>query len=364
MNILILTSHLNPGGVPRYVINLAKGFKNLGDKVFISSYGGLWIEELNNLNIEHKRIPINTKLFFSYKILLSFFYLIPFIKREKIEVIHSNTRVTQSLGYLLYKFFKIPYVSAYHGFYKNSLMRRMYKFSGVKTIAVSRAVKEHLSRDLAIEPDKITVVHNGIDKTEFANKLRNCREVDLKEDDIILGILGRISQEKGHFLALDTLALLIKEYPNLYLLVCGKGKLEEKLKTEIKNRELAHRVKFIDWSANDFLDIVNILLVPSKKEGFGYAVVEAFTKSVPVIGFNVGGIAEIIKDKVNGLLFYDYTSQALRERIVELMRDRQLLTTIINNAKEDSNYYVLERMVKETRQVYIEAIKICKLAKE
>ena len=98
MNILIITTHLNIGGISRYVINLAKGLARGSDTVFVASSGGQWQKELSIDNITHLKIPINTKSILSFKVLKSFFILSEFLKEQKIDIIHANTRVTQSLG--------------------------------------------------------------------------------------------------------------------------------------------------------------------------------------------------------------------------------------------------------------------------
>ncbi|UCG35365.1 MAG: glycosyltransferase [Candidatus Omnitrophota bacterium] len=84
MKILLLTTHLNPGGIPRYVLNLAKGLKARGHEVWVASNGGNWCNQLQELGIVHKRIPIRTKSFLSPKVFFSLFTLLGFINMEKI----------------------------------------------------------------------------------------------------------------------------------------------------------------------------------------------------------------------------------------------------------------------------------------
>lgn len=357
MNILILCTHLNPAGISRYVINLAKGLMRSGHKVYVSCYGGQWLDKLSAANIPYRLIPIKTKSVCSIKVFLSLISLFPLLRREKIQVVHANTRVTQYLGYLIYKIFQIPYISTFHGFHRPTLFRKLYKFSGLRTIAVSVAVKKHLAEDMKIEESKIRVVYNGIDKDEFLEKKRTKLDYGFKQNDFVVGILGRISEEKGHLLAAEALKLLAPQHKNIYLLISGKGRLERELKLFFKLGEIKDRVKFVELEAKDFLDIPDLLLVPSKKEGFGYAVVEAFIKGVPVIGFDTGGIAEIIKDRENGLLFYTYDAVSLKGAISEIMRNNDLRKTIVARAKVYAETFSLERMARDTENVYHEALR-------
>ncbi|OQX80791.1 MAG: hypothetical protein B6D56_04185 [Candidatus Omnitrophica bacterium 4484_70.1] len=111
MKVLILTTHLNYGGIPRYVLNLAKGLKLKEHRVWVGSSGGIWQERLKKEGIDHLYLPINTKSFLSIKVFLSLFFLVPFLLRNSIDVIIANTRVTQFLAYLVMRFFEIKYIS-------------------------------------------------------------------------------------------------------------------------------------------------------------------------------------------------------------------------------------------------------------
>ncbi|MCK9572897.1 MAG: glycosyltransferase family 4 protein [Candidatus Omnitrophica bacterium] len=357
MRILLLSTHLNAGGISRYILTLAKGLKKDGHEVWVScAPKGEWLEKLEKEGIPYKTIPIKTKSILSIKIFISFFILAKFIKKERIEVIHSSSRVTQFLGFLLYKFTRVPYVTTFHGFYRKNRARKQLKFEGLRTIAISENVKAHLSKDLNIPEGKIRIVFNGICREEFGRREKTKIDYGFKEKDFVIGILGRISEEKGHFLAIEAFKLLSDKYNNVYLAISGKGKLEEELKTFIKLTDIGDKTKFFNMEAKDFLDIPDILIVPSKREGFGYVIVEAFLKEVPVIGFNGGAISEIIKNGENGLLFDKYEGFCLKQAIEQLMFDKTLCERIVKKAKEDAQIFSMENMALNTEKVYQEVI--------
>ncbi|MFH1505317.1 MAG: glycosyltransferase family 4 protein [Candidatus Omnitrophota bacterium] len=369
MNILILTTHLNPGGVSRYVINLAGALKQKGHQVWVASSSGVWIDKLKSLGVNHKIIPIKTKSIVSIKILFSLIQLFPFLLRHNISIVHCNTRVTQALGFFIHSCLRIPYISAFHGFYRPSIFRKIFQFSGSKAITVSKAVKKHIIEDLGVDGDKTRVVYNGIDKEEFTLRGNNRDRGGFKESDYLIGILGRISEEKGHFLAVEAIAALIpsraqagasglsRGYKDIYLLISGTGKMEEKLKLFVETKGLKSRVKFVNREADNFLDSIDLLIVPSRKEGFGYSIVEAFFKEVPVVGFNTGGISEIIKNCQNGVLFNEYNSFSLAKAIEKVFLDKELKEKIIVNAKKDVSRWTAQRMAEDTLSVYNEALK-------
>ena len=355
MKILILTTHLNYGGISRYVLNLAKGLKLKNHYVWVGSHGGVWQKELERLCINHLNLPINTKSFLSIKVFLSFFKLIPFLLKEKIDIIIANTRVTQFLGYLVMRFFKIKYVSVFHGFYKKRWERKIFKFEGNKTIAISKAVKRHLIEDFHIKEEKVKVIYNGVDIQEFIKKRYSKEDFGLSSF-LTLGILGRISSEKGHFLVASSFKELIKKYSNLYLLICGEGRLKEDFKQFIKRIGIENRVKFFSLEGKDFLDIVDILVVASSKEGLGMVILEAFAKGVAVVAYPSGGIKEIIKDKVTGIFFHPYSAFSLKEKIEELIKNKDLQRKIVEEAKKEVFRFSLERMTQKIEDLLKEVV--------
>jgi len=357
MRLLLLTTHLNPGGIPRYVLGLAKGLKMQGHTVWVASSGGSWCNQLQESGVPHKHIPIKTKSFLNPKVFFSLFALLGFIKREKIEIVHANNRVTQHLGFLIHRFSGIPYVSTFHGFYRPSLLRKLFKFEGDKTIAISKAVKSHLTQNLKIKEEKVRVVYNGIDQERFLPKTKDKEKYGFKKNDFLVGLLSRISAEKGHFLAVEAMQQLSVKYPDLYLVITGTGRLQEKLKKYVAQTGLENKIKFLAYPSEEILDILDLLVMPSQSEGFGFLIIEAFLKGVAVVGFNTGGIAEIIENKKNGLLFEHYESSSLKAAIEEMINNEGLGKQLAENAKKDALRFSLENMTLATEAVYLEAIK-------
>ena len=200
MNVLILTSHLKIGGIPRYVINLAKGLKSLGDEVWVASSGGEWQVELDSQDIGHLTIPIKTKSIASPKILDSFSAISGFIEDKSIDIIHANTRVTQALAYLLYKRRNIPYVSTFHGCYRSHIVRRLLKFQGVRSIAVSNFVQSHAVERLGLDQDKTRVVYNGMDIVSCLDQAGSSQLEEIRQRlkaSPLSGTFSRLTPEKN-----------------------------------------------------------------------------------------------------------------------------------------------------------------------
>ncbi len=152
-----------------------------------------------------------------------------------------------------------------------------------------------------------------------------------------IGVVGRISPEKGQMEFLKAVALLQSEFPRIRSVLCGAPNLPARKyfdQVQALAREL--NVELLGWRediASVFSEL-DLLVVPSKDEAMGRVLVEAFAAGVPVIAFPVGGIPEVVSDDRNGFLASDTTPQALAARIREILNgDAETLRRISRNAR-------------------------------
>ncbi|HNV87013.1 MAG TPA: glycosyltransferase family 4 protein [Candidatus Omnitrophota bacterium] len=357
MNILIVTTHLRTGGITRYVYNLAKGLKQSGHDVWVASSGGLWEESLKEAGVQCLEIPLNTKSIVSPRVFRSFLTLRRFLKTQPMDLIHCNTRVSQFLGFLLWKFTKTPYVCTFHGYYKPRWSRRILKCGGNRTVAISRSVAEHLSGDLGIDSRGIRVVYNGVDLKGYNVKLPRDeirRKYQISGSPVI-GIVARLSAEKNHAILIRAFQRLLRDYPDAVLLIAGAGRLERELKRFVERLGLAERVIFLrDVAIPNVFAVLDVFVLASIKEGFGFAVVEAQLVGIPVIVSSAGGIKELVQDKVTGLVLRDNkNADELCDGIKLLLKDVRLRTEMVSRAREYAReMFSLEKMIEGMLRVY------------
>jgi glycosyltransferase involved in cell wall biosynthesis len=362
MNVLLLTTHLDLGGIPRYVINLSKGLKGLGDKVWVASSGGAWQAELGSKAIEHLTIPIKTKSIASPKILDSFLSLSGFLEGQSIDIIHANTRVTQALGCLLHKRKNIPYVSTFHGCYRPHILRRLLKFQGVRSIAVSNFVKSHTAEKLKVDQDKIRVVYNGMDIASCLDKARLSEFESIKQKlkaSPLIGTVSRLSPEKNIGLLIEAMPRLIERFPDIRLVILGQGRSEAELKARAKTLSLKERVIFLKGlHPCSVLKDLDVFISLSKGEPFGFSIIEAQVLGVPVIALASGAFKETIQDKHTGLLVESTSPEVLTEALSRVFDNKQLRDNMTASAqKRVEQRFSDSKMAEDTRFVYQEAIK-------
>ena len=260
---------------------------------------------------------------------MSLFKLLPHIKEKNIDIIHSNTRVTQVLSCIIEWLSGKPFVSTCHGFFKKRFFRKIFPCWGKKVIAISQQVKEHLLKDFAVKEKDIVVIHNGIDVDRFRNhKPENSafggRE-QLKTDlglgsGPVVGIIARLSDVKGHIYLIEAMKKVLKALPDAQLLIAGEGKMKDELVSLARHLGLEGKVFFLPQVCDTVkvLSIMDVFVMPSLKEGLGLALMEAMACGLAVIGSDVGGIKSLIQHDYNGLLVEPEDTVALSSAILEI----------------------------------------------
>lgn len=364
MNILYLTNHLNIGGITSYVLSQATGLKIRGHKIYVASSGGELLSTFNQQGITYISIPINTKREIGFKILASRFKLSRALKKFDIDIIHSNSRTTQVLGCLLSRVMNIPHISTCHGFFKRRFLRKIFPCWGVKVIAISESVKEHLMHDFGVKESDIRVIHNGIDVDRFRNQKpehRSQRKNVLGlSDGPVVGIVARLSDVKGHIYLIEAMQQVIKDNPQAQLLIVGEGRQKDNLVRRVKDLDIAKNVFFMP-SVNDtkeVLSVMDLFVMPSLKEGLGLSLMEAMACGICVMGSDVGGIRSLIQDGYNGRLIKPADSMGIACVIIELLQDDKIRESLARQGQIFiSQNFSQEKMVLETERLYLECLK-------
>ncbi|MFC1646552.1 glycosyltransferase family 4 protein [Candidatus Omnitrophota bacterium] len=364
MKILHITTHLNKGGIASYLSSLAIGLEKRGHDVLVSSSGGECKTIFLNNNLKHIDIPIRTKNEIGLSMFLSYFILKKFLLKNPVDIIHAHTRVTQALASHLAKKFKIPLITTCHGFFRPRWHRKRFPYWGNKTIAISNQVKRHLISDFKIDEKDIYLVHNGVDLEKFKdhtpeeiNSLKE--EMGIKEGSFVIGVTARFSTVKGLEYFIRALPQVLKARDNVIFLLVGYGKEEPKLRQITKDLNIDDKVIFFKPTKEtyEYLCAMDIFVMPSIQEGLGISILEAQAQRIPVIASNVGGIPDIVEDRVTGILVESRDELAISKAIVELIQNKGLCSIIKENAYDRIvRDFTLERMITKTEKVYQEQL--------
>jgi glycosyltransferase involved in cell wall biosynthesis len=207
------------------------------------------------------------------------------------------------------------------------LAPRIYR--GRDYLTVSQSSRSDLIT-LGVAADRISVVCNGID-------VPHPSRLQPRSATPRICVLGRLVPHKQVEHALQVLARLSDQLPDLRLDVIGDGWWHDQLVTVAAELGVSDRVTFhgyVDEDERDrLLDASWLMLAPSVKEGWGIAIMEAAARAVPAIGYNfAGGVTESIQHDETGLLVGDLDELTSRTR--ELLSDTEARLGMGKNARE------------------------------
>ncbi len=231
---------------------------------------------------------------------LTVFRLARLLRQRNIDVIHTHLSTASLLGAFAARLAGKRSVAHVHGLNTATCFRK-----SDAVIAVSGAVKSHLSGQ-GMDERKIHVVHGGVDPAKFqpVRAAEARRNLGYDPDSPIFGVFGRLSNEKGQRTAVEAMSFLLQNNRRARLLIVGDGRDREELAALAASLGIADHVHFTGFQTDirPFMSACDAVIVPSVKEGFGLAAVEAMAMERPVIASATGGLPEIVIQGETGFL--------------------------------------------------------------
>ena len=206
-------------------------------------------------------------------------------------------------------------------------------------------LKANTEQRAGISSDKIYVIPFGIELEQFNPTNPDVKhhlksKLGLPASSLIIGSVGRFDPAKGQHLLLEAASTLIKSGLEVQVLLVGEASYNEQtgypemLKAMASAPALAGRVHFRPFQNNiaDVYKTLDIFVMPSLNETYGYVTIEAMASGLPVVGADAGGTAQILLNGVTGLLFNTQDSKHLAEQLKRLINKPELMQAIAVNA--------------------------------
>ena len=364
MRILHLTTHLNRGGISQYILSVGAALHQKGHEIFVASSGGEMEKEFQNQGIQTITFPIRTKSELSPKIYLALPRLMGWIKRERIDLLHAHTRVTQVMASWIERLTGKPFVTTAHGFYQRRLGRRIFPAWGKRVIAISNPVARNLLEVFQVPPERVRVIYNGIDfedlyaRFQKQDPLAVRKEYRIPQKANVIGVIARLVEDKGHEYLFRAAKNLEKEFPALHLLVVGDGRSRRPLENLARELNLTSRIYFTGnlRDVSKPLAAMDVFALPAVwREGFGLSIVEAMACKKPIIATNIWALNAIVQSGVNGILVNPKDVQDLAQAIRRILKDKDFRERIGEGGQRTvEERFTLERMVHELEALYLE----------
>ena len=295
------------------------------------------------------------------------------ISKYEIDVLHVHYAIPHAYAaYMAKKIlnengYKIPIVTTLHGtditlvgnhpFYKPAVTFSINK-SDIVT-CVSKSLMEDTREFFGIQRD-IKVIPNFIDIDKYERKHNNCEKNVISEGDE--KIIVHISNFRPLKRIIDVIKIFKKINSEISskLIMVGDGPEKKKAKDYLRKNNLKNRVIFLGKTneVDEILCSSDLFLLPSEKESFGLAALEAMALKVPVISTNIGGLSEL---NINGNS--GYTSDigdidSMASNAIKILSDKTLKKKYSSQAFENAKKYDIKKIIPLYESVYQEALNI------
>jgi glycosyltransferase involved in cell wall biosynthesis len=242
--------------------------------------------------------------------------------------------------------------------FKNIIYKALDKISfrilNYNAIVPTNSLKESILGYLSIKSDNVKIVTSGVD----SKSLKFNSNIDL-ENKIIITMLGTVYKEKGQRLAIEAVKQLKKINNNLDFVVkiIGEGSDEKYIKKRIKQNGLKENIVLLGRrdDAFELISSSHIFWHLSQSEGLPLVVMEAMALGVPVIGFDVRGVNDVIRNNQNGYLVKYKDMSAIASYTNSLINDEDCYTRFINAARNEiDEIYNIEKMCINYEEYFLQ----------
>ncbi len=350
------------GGAGRYVFDLATSLKGEYDVAVALGGKGSLEAKLKAQKIRIIEIPSLTRDITASGDSAAFFELLAIFKRERPDIVHLNSSKAGGLGALAARLIGIRrVVYTAHGWAFNEPVSKLSKIFRWTASLVTLLLCHHVITvsyfDMLHTPFgiKTNTVHNGIAGLDFLSRAEArteiARRAGIPKDSFIVGTIAELTKNKG----IDVLVRATTSLHDSHVVVIGGGEDEMLVNQLIAGYGLQNRFHLLGFieNASRFLKAYDIFVLPSRKEGLPYAILEAGLAGIAVVASSVGGIPEMIDDQLSGELVPAFDHESLAEAVNDLHGSPNTRERYAHALQERVNrHFGLSGMVKRTVEVY------------
>ena len=363
MKILQICSARQLGGGEKHLADLANALARRGHDVFAA------LSPSSPLLAELPAVPKENLLELRLRNSLnvaSALKLAQFAREHQIEIIHAHVARDYPLAAFVSRRAGARLVLTRHVLFPMSGIHRLTLRHTARVIAVSRAVADSLRQQGIFAPDKIAVVHNGIDVDRFARAAEAVRKREAAGQEESpgkrrrVGMVGHLAPIKGQEDFIHAASIVCGLRDDVEFIIAGEdkspgGEHRQSIERLIAELDLNQRVRLVGWvdDITELLATFDLFVSPSRSEPFGLSIVEAMAAGTPVVASMSEGAREIIDGNLTGRLFPISDVEALAKAVCELLSNPAQRGQLSANAQRVvRERFSLEQMVVETEKVY------------
>jgi L-malate glycosyltransferase len=289
------------------------------------------------------------------------------LRSKPFHVIHAHDGRSQSLAWIASAGFPVCRIASRRVTFTPAwpaLHRLKYNLTCHGIIAVSCFVRDLLV-GMGIASEKIEVIPDGValpEKLVSASERKSVRaRWRLDDEDLAVGHVGAFTHEKGQDVAIESAHLVAATLPRVKLLLAGDGPLRKKLEQQDRNGNVRFLGRVDDLA--DFLNALDVFIMPSREEGLGSSALRAMAYGLPVIASRTGGLPEIVEDGRTGWLVDPGSPQALARAVSNAAAHPELLRRLGENARASAQGFTNDIMGARTETFYADRLERLRGAK-
>lgn len=280
------------------------------------------------------------------------------IQKEQFDIVHFHTHRAHGISLWLWRVRPgVKYVVTRRMDYpvkRNWYTDRLYNRRVDGVVAISEKIRDLLIEG-GVRSERIRVIHSGI-KLALFEQLPKEGSASTRPT---IGTVAVLEHRKGHRYLLEAARILKERGSRPRFLLAGEGKEKAYLEQLVARWGLQREVVFMNFVSDipNFLNGIDIFVLPSLNEGLGVSVIEAMAAGKPVVASRVGGIPELVQDRITGLLVPPEDPQALAQAISHLLSERALMESMgVMARKRVQRDLTMEQMAQKNEAFYYELV--------
>lgn len=351
------------GGVERGTLEVADALVAAGHRSIVISAGGQLVSRLTGRGSEHLAWPVDRKSLLTLRLVGR---LRDWLRTEQVDILHARSRVPAWIAYLAWRRMdprsRPRFVTTVHGLYSVSRYSAVMT-RGERVIAVSETARRYITENYPrTDPARIVVIPRGVDPRMFPYGHRPPHswsqrwfdEHPYLLDRFVLTLPGRLTRLKGHEEFIDLIAALVAKGVPVHGLIVGgedprRQRYAESLRRRIARLGVGEHVTFTGqrMDMREIYASSNIVLsLSSQPESFGRTVLEALSMGVPVIGYEHGGVGEVLNRVFPEGCVVPGDKALLLAKVQDFLGRARVVP--------EGHPYTLERMLASTLELYMD----------
>jgi glycosyltransferase involved in cell wall biosynthesis len=291
--------------------------------------------------------------------------LIALLGRDSFDLVHCHSTKAGALGRIAAAVTRTPRLFTVHGwgFYNVAYDwlrpvvvngERLLTRLSDEVVCVSENDLSNGRQRGILGPTEGTVVHNGIPPLSPDPERESVRTaLDIDPESTVIGAIARLSEQKNPLAILRTARRLQDRGREVTLVLIGDGPLVDDCRRYARTHDVDARIPGFRADALDLLPDIDVFLLPSRFEGLPLTVLEAMHLGIPIVAYDVGGVAEAVVDGETGVVVPNGAFETFVSMVDRLVGEPNRRARFGERAKDRAaSYFTAERMVDEYEDLY------------